>query len=159
MYNSPSHAKPYFVVMTDNCLGINAQFHYYKNTETLRNTNTGGTFAATSHHNYNNHLFVYTPISGSAKNYAKRLEHSLKLSADGSLYFYQKAECGEPSSTDNYVNRVTSSCGTSNQEFTFGKLYICHLVGYVKCFHLKFLYYFRFTAILTFFASSKVFFH
>jgi hypothetical protein len=130
VYNSPSHAKPYYVVMTDNCLDVNAQFYYYKNTETLRNTNTGGTFAATTSSAYNNRLFVYVPISTYAIGYVKRLEHSLKLSADGSLYFYRKSECGEPLS-NNYVNRVTSSCGTPNQKFTFGKLYnyVCHLVG------------------------------
>ena len=124
MYDNPNYAKPYYVVMTDNCLDVNAQFYYYRNTEFLRNTDTDGTFAATPNSQYNDRLFVYVPISQNyPAGYVKLLEHSLKLSAHGSLYFYQKAECGEPSSTDNYVNRVTSSCGTSNQEFTFGKLY------------------------------------
>ena len=130
MYNIPHYAIPYFAVMTDKCLDVKAQFYYYKNTEQLRNTETDGTFASTGNPKYNNRLFIYVAVStGYPAFYIRYPEHNLKLSAGGSLYFYEKGECGEPLS-NNYVERIRNLCGKPEQKFTFGN-HICTFVEYI----------------------------
>ena len=119
--------------MTDNCLDVKAQFYYYKNTEQLRNTETDGTFASTANTNYNNRLFIYVAVStGFPSRYIRYSEHNLKLSANGSLYFYEKRECGEPLN-NNYVQRIMNLCGKPEQKFTFGKSYMhfCRLHHFI----------------------------
>ena len=118
MYTNRSHALPYFVYLTENCLDERAQFRYLSS-ELLHNIATGGTLVYSStNKGYKNYWAVYKGNSTSGENYQKNLEHRLKLTAAGSLSFYQKNICaglyGE--------HLVGVSCNTGPlQKFSFGK--------------------------------------
>ena len=63
MYNHPYYAKPYFAVMTDNCLNSSAQFRYL-NSELLHNTEKDGTLVSPRFGaNFKNRWSVYHGIS------------------------------------------------------------------------------------------------
>ena len=119
VYANPTHAFPYYVVMTDNCLESNALFRYLDN-QLLHAINAGGSLVAPSHASYRGRLAVYTGISRSGKHYQRDKKHRLKQTAAGSLFFYNRNDpvCAEPSSK--YLLRKTY-CDTTKQEFTFGK--------------------------------------
>jgi hypothetical protein len=119
VYNSPNHALPYFVRLTDNCLDERAQFRYLSS-ELLHNIATGGTlvYPSTNTEVYRNLWAVYKGVSTSGKNYQKNLEHRLKQTPAGYLSFYQKNICARLSG--NYL--LGTSCDSGKQQkFTFGK--------------------------------------
>ena len=118
MYNNRSHALPYFVYLTDNCLDERAQFRYPSN-ELLHNIATGGTLVHSSTNKGDRDYWaVYKGNSTSGKNYQKKMEHRLKQTAAGSLSFYQKNICAGLSV--NYL--LGTACNTGQQQkFTFGK--------------------------------------
>ena len=117
VYDKPNHARPYFVVMTENCLNSEAQFRFVDN-ELLYNIYKSGTLVSPSEKTYNGSLAVYKGISREELNYEKSRKHRLKQTSAGSLFFYNISVCAEPSKT--YVTR-TEQCGTKEQEFTFGE--------------------------------------
>ena len=119
-YPKKHYAKPVFVVMTDNCLDVKAQFRYL-DSELLYNIETGGTFFANA--NYNNRLVVYEGVSKGGISSQNNKNNFLKQTADGTLFFYKISVCAEPSksSTPTFVDRKTSCGGTPAQNFTFGK--------------------------------------
>ena len=117
-------ARPVFVVMTDNCLDVKAQFHYL-DSELLQHIETGGTFFANA--NYNNRLVVYEGVSEGGISSQNNENNRLKQTTDGTLSFYKLNACAEPSKSSTpeiYVNKATSCGGKPEQNFTFGKLSI-----------------------------------
>ena len=119
MYNSPDYAKPYYVVMTGNCLDDKAQFRYL-DSELLQHIETGGTLVSSPANTYNSRWAVYKGISDSAMDYQTKGTHRLEQTTAGSLRFYQDGICAEPETVDNYIIRKTY-CDKPEQEFTFGK--------------------------------------
>jgi hypothetical protein len=121
VYDNPSYALPYFVVMTNNCLNDKAQFRYL-NTELLQNIVKGGTLVSSLNFEYDSRWAVYKGVAGGGKNYQKSTKHRLKQTATGSLSFYSIEEpvCAEPSSLSEYLLRK-DYCNETQQDFTFGK--------------------------------------
>ena len=120
MYDT-SWARPVYVVMTDNCLHVKAQFRYV-DSELLQHIETEGTFYAKTNKDYNGRLVVYEAVSSKAKPTQNHEKNFLKQIADGTLYFYKLKACAEPSSTpEMYVDKATSCGGKPEQNFTFGK--------------------------------------
>ena len=121
MYNTPSHAFPYYVVMTDNCLDDKAQFRYL-DTELLHNIGRNGTLVSPGESHYYSRLAVYKGVSEKGKIYQKAALNRLKQTAAGSLIFYNRSNrvCAEPESSSEYVLRKTY-CNKRQQKFTFGK--------------------------------------
>ena len=120
VYNNKRHALPYYVVMTDNCLDKKAEFRYLDN-QLLHNIVKDGTLVSPPNESYKSRWAVYKGVATDARRYQQSAEHRLKPTAVGSLFFYNRNNpvCAEPDSS-NYVLRKTS-CGTTKQEFTFGK--------------------------------------
>ncbi|XP_028402428.1 receptor-type tyrosine-protein phosphatase S-like [Dendronephthya gigantea] len=121
IYKNPSHARPSWVIMTDNCLDDKAQFRY-KDTEILWHIESGGALHSTNSRSYQNRLAIYVAISTTAKNSQKLSSQNLKQTDAGSLYFYNDGThgiCVELSG--GYLYRRTY-CDRSNQTFTFGSV-------------------------------------
>ncbi len=118
VYNNPSYAFPYYVVMTDNCLDNKAQFRYL-DSELLHNIEKAdGTLLSSADHRYQSRWTVYKGVSDGGKDYQKKSVHRLKQTDAESLFLYNMNVCAEPSTK--YVMRKTY-CNTTNQKFTFGK--------------------------------------
>ncbi len=119
VYNDPTHALPYFVVMTENCLDVKAQFRYV-NSELLHNIEKEGTLISPppSHKGYMSRWAVYKGVSGTAKTSQNSTDNYLKQTDAESLFLYNMNVCAEPSTK--YVMRKTH-CNTAKQTFTFGK--------------------------------------
>ena len=121
VYNNPDHAIPYFAVMTDNCLNSSAQFRYLE-TELLHNIDKDGTLASPLPANtfYNCSLAVYHGVSKNGLNYQKSLDHRLKQTDAGSLFFHNMRipVCAAPETK--FIKRSTT-CDRKSQDFTFGK--------------------------------------
>ena len=118
IYNDPTHALPYWIIMTDNCLDDNAQFRY-NDTEILWHIETGGALFSTSHPSYRNLIAIYVAISTAAKNNLASNRQHFKQAEAGSLNFYNDGICAQPDRST-YVYR-RAYCDRSNQMFTFGK--------------------------------------
>ena len=118
VYDNPSYALPYFVVMTDNCLDDKAQFLYLNNTELLHNIEKEGTLMSSSSdtRNYKSRWAVYKGIHELAVATQNSPKYNLKQTARGSLA--QDRICAQPEIK--YVKR-SSDCDRANQQFTFGK--------------------------------------
>ena len=119
MFNDPLWAFSYFVVMTDNCLNISAQF-LYRDSELLHNIKTNGTLASITNPIWLGRLSVYKAIEAAAIGHQNSPGYRLKQTDAGSLFFYDTSQnvCAEPSTK--YVLR-NATCDTENQKFTFGK--------------------------------------
>ena len=126
VYNNPKYALPYFVVMTDNCLDVKAQFRYL-NPELLQNIESGGmlmTAARITNKDYNKRWAVYKGVSSNAKKTQNGKNHYLKQTNSTFLSLYNLDVCAEPSvnSKTLYVMRTAiSKCNKIKHEFTFGK--------------------------------------
>ena len=117
VYDDPTYALPYFVVMTDNCLDDKAQFLYFNNTELLHNIDKEGTLMSDKRNNpYKSGWAVYKGIHKNALATQKNPKFNLKQTARGSLA--QDKICAKPE--NKYVKR-SSNCDRDNQQFTFGK--------------------------------------
>ena len=116
VYDNPSYALPYFVVMTDNCLDDKAQFLYLNNTELLHNIEKEGTLMSDAGNHYRSRWAVYKGISERALATQNDPKFNLKQTARGSLA--QDKICAKPEIK--YVKR-SSDCDRANQQFTFGK--------------------------------------
>ncbi len=117
VYNNPSYALPYYVVMTDNCLDDKAQFRYL-DSELLHNIEKDGTLLSPTGHTFQSRWAVYKGVSGGGKNYQENTVHRLKQTYAESLFLYNMNVCAEPSTK--YVLRKTY-CNRATQKFTFGK--------------------------------------
>ena len=118
VYNNPSYAFPYFVVMTDNCLDDKAQFRYL-DSELLHNIEKSGTLISPDNPTfYKSRWTVYKGESITAKVFQKSADNRLKQTDAESLFLYNMNVCAEPSTK--YVLRK-AYCNTTEQEFTFGK--------------------------------------
>ena len=119
MYNKSDHAKPYFAVMTDNCLNSSAQFRYVDN-ELLHNIKKDGTLVSPLPNTYKSRLAVYHGVSKKGLHYQKSVEHRLKQTDAGSLFFYntRTPACAAPKTK--FIKRNTA-CDEASQDFTFGK--------------------------------------
>ena len=121
VYNNPRHAKPYFVVMTNNCLNPRAQFRYVDN-ELLHNIEKGGTLVSPLPSNklFNSSLAVYHGVSKDSLNYQKSDDHRLKQTDAGSLFFHTMVTpvCAAPETK--FIKR-SETCDREGQDFTFGK--------------------------------------
>ena len=121
VYDNPTWAFPYYVVMTDNCLNVSAQFRYL-DSALLHNIEKGGTliFKLASNKDYHGRLAVYKGVSARAIKIQNNAEYRLKQTDSGSLFSYDTSlnVCAEPSTK--YVLRNTT-CDTEKQKFTFGK--------------------------------------
>lgn len=113
-----SYALPYFVVMTDNCLNISAQFSY-RDTELLKNIEKNGTMVSPSDKICQNRPSVFKGVSHAAVDFQNKKEHSLKQTNDGTLLFYRMNASVCADVTPAYVIRNTT-CDTKKQRFTFG---------------------------------------
>ena len=123
VYNYPSYALPYFVVMTDNCLDLKAQFRYL-NPELLQNIESGGILMTSTTNSYKDRWAVYKGVSSGAKKVQNSQNHYLKQTNSNSLSLYNLGVCAEPSinSKTSYVMRTAiSQCNEIKHEFTFGK--------------------------------------
>ena len=116
VYDDPTYALPYFVVMTDNCLDDKAQFLYLNNTELLHNIEKEGTLMSSDNTDYGSRWAVYKGIHKNALVTQKKPMFNLKQTARGSLA--QDKICAKPEIK--YVKR-SSDCDLANQQFTFGK--------------------------------------
>ena len=128
VYDTPHHAFPSFVKMTDNCLDNKAKFRYL-DSQLLHNIEKEGTLVSPPR-NYKSRWTVYKGVSTSGKLYQRYTQHRVKQTAAGSLSFYAIKDpvCAEPDSS-NYVLRKRS-CGTTRQKFTFGKWNVLKVVNY-----------------------------
>jgi hypothetical protein len=126
VYNNPSHALPYFVVMIDNCLNGSAQFRYL-DTELLHNIEKSGTLVAPYPRDsrYKTRWAVYKGVAQGGIDYQQRDIHRLKQTAAGYLYLHSMGAYAEPSKTSQYLLRRTSTSPNTRQKFTFGKRNIC----------------------------------
>ncbi|XP_028402590.1 receptor-type tyrosine-protein phosphatase delta-like isoform X2 [Dendronephthya gigantea] len=118
IYNDPSHALPYWVILKDNCLDDKAQFRY-NDTEILWHIESGGALNSATSSTYRNLFSIYVAISPVAKNTQIKSRQNFKQTDAGSLYFYNDRRCGEP--YRDYVYRRTY-CDRSSQKFTFGSV-------------------------------------
>lgn len=118
VYNVSSHALPYWVLMTDNCLDDEAQFLYTQDYEILWHIETGGSLLSSTYHKYKNRLAIYVAISRTAKRVQISSRQDFKQTHDGSLSFYSVKRCAQPLGT--YVLRK-KYCDRPSQTFTFGK--------------------------------------
>ena len=123
VYDNGGYSLPYWTIMTENCLDVNAQFRYL-DSEILYNIGKDGTFvSADANRNYQKRLVIYKFINPRAKAYQNNDIHRLKQRATGTLYFYNEAKiCSETSQTDYYVKGVKTCEGKPEQNFTFGAL-------------------------------------
>ena len=119
MYRYSASGKPYFVVMTDNCLDDKAQFRYL-HSELLQHIDTEATLLSSPSDSYHGRWAVYKGISNNGMVYQNSAKHRLKQTAAGSLRFYQEGICAEPATTSSYIMRETN-CDKPEQVFTFGK--------------------------------------
>jgi phosphatidate phosphatase PAH1 len=120
VFSVPTVALPYFVVMTDNCLNVSAQFRYL-DSALLHNIEKEGTLISSTHSLYFGRWSVYKGVAATAIQFQNNAGHSLKQTDSGSLFFYGKSSqnvCAEPSTK--YVLR-NATCDAENQKFTFGK--------------------------------------
>ena len=126
VYKNAGYALPYFVVMTDNCLDVKAQFRYL-NPELLQNIESGGmlmTAARITNTDYNKRWAVYKGVATKAKNTQNGKNHYLQQTNSRSLSLHNLDVCAEPSinSKTSYVMRTAiSQCKETKHEFTFGK--------------------------------------
>ena len=117
VYDDADYALPYFVVMTDNCLDVRAQFLYLNNTELLHDVQKGGTLISDPRtKDYKGRWAVYKGVTDRAKMTQTNTKYNLKQTGYGSLT--QDNICAEPETK--YVRR-RNYCGGINQQFTFGK--------------------------------------
>ena len=119
VYDNPKYAFPYFVVMTDNCLNVSAQFRYL-DSALLHNIEKEGTLLSSSHSLYLGRWSVYKGVSATAIGTQNNARYRLKQTDDGSLFLYDTSKnlCAEPSTK--YVLKG-AICDTEKQKFTFGK--------------------------------------
>ncbi|XP_028416881.1 uncharacterized protein LOC114541103 isoform X2 [Dendronephthya gigantea] len=119
---SKNYGTPYLTVMIDDCLNGKAQFRYL-DSDLLQNINTRGTFVSSTDKEYRNRLAVFKAKASAALRFQNSLEHRLKQTDAGSLYFYNMKDkvCAQPSSLSFYVERKTY-CDTPEQKFTFGSV-------------------------------------
>ena len=121
VYSKPNHAKPYFAVMTDNCLNSSAQFRFVDN-ELLHNIKKDGTLISPLPSNtlYKSRLAVYHGVSRMALDYEKSDDHRLKQTDAGSLFFYNMMTpvCAAPKTK---FIKTNTTCDGESQDFTFGK--------------------------------------
>ncbi|CAB3995581.1 receptor-type tyrosine- phosphatase epsilon-like isoform X1 [Paramuricea clavata] len=131
VYDNPTWAFPYFVVMTDNCLNVSAQFRYL-DSELLHNIEKKGTLMSTGTHvDYHSRWAVYKGVAANAIKTQNRADYRLKQTDAGSLFFYDTSVCAEPSTK--YVLR-TGTCDTEKQKFTFGSVTAYNAkMEYVHC--------------------------
>ena len=117
-YNGPNHAFPYYVVMTDNCLDVKAQFRYLTNW--FYNIEKEGTLIASPSATYKNRWAVYKGVSKIAKRIQSSRQNYLKQTSEGSLLFYHRNPpvCAEPSSGYVFSKKY---CNRTKQMFTLGK--------------------------------------
>ena len=123
VYISKGYALPYFVVMTDNCLDVKAQFGYL-NPELLQNIESGGILMTSTQSIYKNRWAVYRGVSRKAKKIQNGTNHYLKQANSRSLSLYNLAVCAEPSVNSKTLYVITtamSQCKKTKHEFTFGK--------------------------------------
>ena len=120
VYNHPLYGLPYFVKMTDNCLDNKTEFRYL-DSQLLHNIEKEGSLVSPTDIRFKGRWAVYKGIATGGKYFQQKVEHRLKQTAAGSLTFYARNDtvCAEPDSS-NYLLRKTS-CGTTQQNFTFGK--------------------------------------
>jgi hypothetical protein len=120
VFNNPTWALSYFVVMTDNCLNVSAQFRYL-DSALLHNIEKEGTLLSTTDSLFLGRLSVYKGVAATAILHQNNAEYRLKQTDSGSLFFYDTSQnvCAEPSTK--YVLR-NATCDTENQKFSFGKL-------------------------------------
>ena len=115
IYDSPNYTLPYFVVMTDNCLDVGAQFRYLS-TGTLNNLENNGSLSSDGGTlEYKNRWCVYKGVADRAVEYQYAPDYYLTQTADGALS--QDNICAEPQKK--YVTRV--KCDETNKKFTFGR--------------------------------------
>ena len=119
VYDCTNWAFPYFVVMTDNCLKVSAQFRYLDN-ELLHNIEKEGTLLSRTHRDYLGRWTVYKGVAATAISSQNNPNNRLKQTDAGSLFLYDRRRnvCAEPSTK--YV-LSNSNCDTEKQKFTFGK--------------------------------------
>ena len=119
MYDDPPWAFPYFVVMTDNCLNVSAQFRYL-DSALLHNIEKEGTLLSSTYKDYHSRWAVYKGVSATAIGTQNTARNRLKQTDAGSLFFYDTSKnlCAEPSTK--YVLK-SAICDTEKQKFTFGK--------------------------------------
>ena len=123
VYDNKGYALPYFVVMTDNCLDVRAQFRYL-NPELLQNIESGGILMTSPSWDYRSRWVVYRGVSSSAKRTQYGKNHYLKQTNFTSLSLYNLGVCAEPSinSKNSYVMKTAiTQCNETKHEFTFGK--------------------------------------
>ena len=117
VYDNPKYAFPYFVVMTDNCLNVSAQFRYL-DSELLHNIEKEGTLLSSTYKDYRSRWAVYKGVSATAIGIQNNARYRLEQTDAGSLFFYNWNKCAEPSTK--YVLR-SAICDTKEQKFNFGK--------------------------------------
>jgi hypothetical protein len=119
VYDAPNWAFPYFVVMTDNCLNVRAQFRYL-DSELLNNIKKEGTLLSRTHRKYLGRWTVYKGVAATEISRQNNPNNRLKQTDAGSLFLYDRRRnvCAEPSTK--YVLR-NSKCDTEKRKFTFGK--------------------------------------
>jgi hypothetical protein len=117
VYDNPTYAFPYFVVMTDNCLNVSAQFRYL-DSELLHNIEKEGTLMYSTNKNYHSRWAVYKGVAAKAVGTQNNARYRLEQTDAGSLLFYNRNKCAQPSTK--YVLR-SAICDTKEQKFNFGK--------------------------------------
>ena len=129
VYDSGGWALPFWAIMTENCLNVSAQFRYL-DSEILYNIGKDGTFVSVdSNSNYQKRLAIYKAVDPRSESYRNNQIHRLKQTANGTLYFYNKAKiCAETSQSDNYVKGEKACEGKPEQNFTFGNIH-CSATG------------------------------
>ncbi|CAB3997379.1 receptor-type tyrosine- phosphatase epsilon-like isoform X2 [Paramuricea clavata] len=133
VYDNPTYSFPYFVVMTDNCLNVSAQFRYL-DSELLHNIEKEGTLmTSTTNTDYQSRWAVYKGVSATAIRTQNRARYRLKQTDAGSLFFYywSRKLCADPSTK--YVLK-SAICDTEKQKFTFGSVTAYNAkMEYVHC--------------------------
>ncbi|CAB4007475.1 uncharacterized protein LOC110250238 [Paramuricea clavata] len=132
-YNESLWAFPYFVVMTDNCLNVSAQFRYL-DSPLLHNIEKNGTLISTSNiKEYQGRWAVYKGVAADAITIQNGPRFRVKQTDSGSLFSYDTREnvCAEPSTK--YVLR-NATCDTEKQKVTFGSVTAYNAkMEYVHC--------------------------